>query len=77
MIVRFYFSLTIFLFFIQLSLPQTREVAVTIDDLPTVSLLKDIVSQQQITKDLVDKIKNYNVPAIGFVNEGKLMMKIL
>ncbi|MDO8548989.1 MAG: polysaccharide deacetylase family protein [Ignavibacteria bacterium] len=50
----------------------TREVAVTIDDLPVVSMTKDIKFYQQITKDLLGKLKKYNVPAIGFVNEGKL-----
>ncbi len=51
---------------------QTREVAITIDDLPTVSLDKSLNIQQQITNDLLNKLKEYNVPAIGFVNEGKL-----
>jgi len=50
----------------------TREVAITIDDLPVVSLIKEIEFHQQITNDLLAKLKKYNVPAIGFVNEGKL-----
>jgi peptidoglycan/xylan/chitin deacetylase (PgdA/CDA1 family) len=52
--------------------PIRREVAITIDDLPVASQIKEIEFQQQVTDDLINKIKNYGVPAIGFVNEGKL-----
>ena len=51
---------------------QTREVAVTIDDLPAASTVTDINFQQKLTSDLLTKLKKYDVPAIGFVNEGKL-----
>ena len=50
----------------------TREVAITIDDLPVTSFTKDINFYQQLTNNLLAKVKKFNVPAIGFVNEGKL-----
>ena len=50
----------------------TREVAITIDDLPVASFTKDINFYQQLTNNLLAKVKKFNVPAIGFVNEGKL-----
>lgn len=52
--------------------PMTREVAVTFDDLPTVPLAVPLARQQTNIRDLLATIKKYNVPAIGFVNEGKL-----
>lgn len=63
----------LFIAFLSFSLlAQTRQIAVTIDDLPVVSPRKDIKIRQQITKNLLAKIKKANVPAIGFVNENKL-----
>jgi len=52
--------------------PAAREVAVTFDDLPVISTRHDIESQKELTENLLSKIKENNVPAIGFVNEGKL-----
>ncbi|MBS1793047.1 MAG: polysaccharide deacetylase family protein [Acidobacteria bacterium] len=49
-----------------------RRIAVTIDDLPVVSTRKDIKNRQAITRRLLAHIKRAKVPAIGFVNEGKL-----
>ena len=54
------------------SIAQERQIAVTIDDLPVVSPRKDIKVRQEITKNLLAKIKQAKVPAIGFVNENKL-----
>ena len=52
---------------------QTRSIAVTIDDLPTVSALGNgIVEAERITRDLVAAVARHKVPAIGFVNERKL-----
>ncbi|MBA2525014.1 MAG: polysaccharide deacetylase family protein [Pyrinomonadaceae bacterium] len=50
-----------------------RTVAVTIDDLPVVSLRHDLASQATITRKLLHAIKSHRVPAIGFVNENKLL----
>ncbi len=51
---------------------QTRQIAVTIDDLPVVSTRKDIATRRTITRSLLDGIKKQKIPAIGFVNENKL-----
>lgn len=51
---------------------MTREVAVTFDDLPLVPQTVPLARQQVHTRDLLRSIKAARVPAIGFVNEGKL-----
>jgi peptidoglycan/xylan/chitin deacetylase (PgdA/CDA1 family) len=52
---------------------QSRAVAVTIDDLPTVSAVRrDLAEAERITNELTSALKRSTVPAIGFVNEGKL-----
>jgi len=48
-----------------------RTVAVTIDDLPGISL----ENYEAVTEKLLTTLKKYDVPAIGFVNEGKLYRK--
>lgn len=66
-------KIAIFIFFLSLSVfPQTRQIAVTIDDLPVVSPRKDIKTRRQITKNLLAKIKQAKAPVTGFVNENKL-----
>ena len=51
----------------------SREVAVTIDDLPTASVLgNDLDAAQQTTAALLAALARNGVPAIGFVNESKL-----
>lgn len=50
-----------------------REVAITIDDLPTVSVLgNDVETAERTTRALVAALAGNHVPAIGFVNEQKL-----
>ena len=49
-----------------------RFIAVTIDDLPVVVKNGDLAKRQEITKKLLKHITKAKVPAIGFVNEGKL-----
>ena len=52
---------------------QVRRVAVTIDDLPTASVLGDEIGEaERITRGLVAALVRHKVPAIGFVNERKL-----
>ncbi|MGE5398781.1 MAG: polysaccharide deacetylase family protein [Ignavibacteriales bacterium] len=51
---------------------QTREVAITFDDLPTNSTRHDIRSQRELTENLLLRINANNIPAVGFVNEDKL-----
>ncbi len=51
-----------------------RKVAVTFDDLPYAGGggQPDVKTLQEVTRRLVGSIASNNVPAIGFVNEGKL-----
>jgi peptidoglycan/xylan/chitin deacetylase (PgdA/CDA1 family) len=52
-----------------------REMAVTIDDLPTVSAVPlSPEGARRLTSDLLASLRRHNVPAIGFVNEGKLFV---
>ena len=51
-----------------------KEIAVTFDDLPAVSSSDyDLADYKQITARLIKSISLYNVPAIGFANEDKLL----
>ena len=51
----------------------TRRVAITFDDLPVVSRsFTTAADHDRITKQLVATIRAHRIPAIGFVNEGKL-----
>ena len=50
-----------------------HEMAVTIDDLPTASVLPQTPEwADRVTRDLLSALRRHQVPAIGFVNEGKL-----
>jgi len=49
-----------------------RTIAVTIDDLPTVSTKNDPATRLSITKKLLRSLRKHKVPAVGFVNENKL-----
>lgn len=51
--------------------PTQPAIAITIDDLPGISL----DNYQEVTNNLLTTLKNYQVPAIGFVNENKLYPK--
>lgn len=48
-----------------------REIAVTFDDLPATNLY-DAVAVRDMTRKLLRSVRAQQVPAIGFVNEGKL-----
>lgn len=47
-------------------------VALTFDDLPTLSLSDSITYDQMTTQDLLSGLRAHRFAAIGFVNEGKL-----
>lgn len=52
---------------------QVKKVAVTVDDLPVVYYAKeDLTHYKIITEDLVQVFDEYQIPAIGYVNESKL-----
>lgn len=53
---------------------STKRIAITIDDLPVNTTDGSDARWQIITNSILDALKKYNVPAIGFVNEGKLSM---
>jgi peptidoglycan/xylan/chitin deacetylase (PgdA/CDA1 family) len=48
-------------------------VAVTFDDLPMTSMRYELETLRAITAKLIDGIRRSEVPAIGFVNEDKLL----
>jgi peptidoglycan/xylan/chitin deacetylase (PgdA/CDA1 family) len=53
---------------------QARQIAVTIDDLPVASAMPtEFGKQRQVTVALLAALQAHKVPAIGFVNEGKLI----
>jgi peptidoglycan/xylan/chitin deacetylase (PgdA/CDA1 family) len=49
-----------------------REVAVTFDDLPASRLELTPAELDRLTRDLLAAVRQHGVPAVGFVNEGKL-----
>ncbi len=51
--------------------PQ-RFIAVTIDDLPVVAKNSNLKLRREITRKILAHVKKEKIPAIGFVNEGKL-----
>ena len=55
---------------IQRPLAQSRQLCVTVDDLPMVAYGAD--NHAEITRKLIAHFQKYDIPAIGFVNEGKL-----
>ncbi|KPM49678.1 polysaccharide deacetylase family protein [Jiulongibacter sediminis] len=69
----------LFLFFFlisQLTLAQSKTVCFSIDDLPVVNYGNPSPEfHLEVTQKLMDGLKVKSVPAIGFVNEGKLWDK--
>ncbi len=64
------FSLVIISLFTQ---AQTKKICMTVDDLPIVPYgVSSSETQFDILKKLLDTFEKYDVPAIGYVNEGKL-----
>jgi peptidoglycan/xylan/chitin deacetylase (PgdA/CDA1 family) len=52
--------------------PQVREVAITIDDLPAATRGSSGTGVVEMTSKLLQTLRDQKVPAVGFVNEGKL-----
>ncbi|MEL6926668.1 MAG: polysaccharide deacetylase family protein, partial [Bacteroidota bacterium] len=52
--------------------PDRWELCITIDDLPVVTRQRGDSVKAQITRKLLHNLKQYQAPAIGFVNEGKM-----
>src|SRR5262245_47884414 len=58
---------------IPLARAAERAVAVTFDDLPAASAIaNDAASLKLLTRQLLDAVRKHRIPAVGFVNEGKL-----
>ncbi|MEO5818960.1 MAG: polysaccharide deacetylase family protein [Vicinamibacteraceae bacterium] len=64
------------------AVPQTRAperaVAVTFDDLPATTagaVANDVTSLTDLTRKLLSAVRKHSVPAVGFVNEGKLFVE--
>lgn len=51
---------------------STKKIAITIDDLPMAALEQDDSLLLAMNRDLISHLSEYDVPAIGFVNERKL-----
>ena len=52
---------------------QSKEICITLDDLPAISYdFKDIEFQQDLVNKLIATFDEFDIPAIGFVNESKL-----
>jgi len=61
------FSLTVIL-----SYAQDKTMCITVDDLPVVSYVReDPDFYSGVTQDLIDTFDEYDIPAIGYVNEFK------
>ena len=52
-----------------------RQMVVTIDDLPAVCTCQTLADWQELTFKLLETLATHEVPAIGFVNEGKLHLE--
>ena len=53
---------------------KPKSLAITIDDLPAISLIKTNENYLKITKEIVNTLVEFDAPGIGFVNEGKLFV---
>jgi len=66
-------TLTLLLLISAWAFGQKKQVCFSIDDLPVVSYgINDSNYQKQIFNNIVKSLVNNRVPAIGFVNEGKM-----
>ena len=51
---------------------QTREVAITVDDLPLNGAQFEPARIRKMTENFLAAIKKHQIPAVGFVNESLL-----
>ncbi|WP_421871096.1 polysaccharide deacetylase family protein [Marinoscillum sp.] len=57
---------------ISLKVTAQKQVVITIDDLISNGPFRDLAHIQQVNRQVLDTALKYDVPVIGFVNEGKL-----
>ena len=63
----------IFMFCYQIINAQTREICITLDDLPAITYdYKNLEFKRELIGKLIRTFRAYEIPAIGFVNESKL-----
>jgi peptidoglycan-N-acetylglucosamine deacetylase len=58
--------------------PPKRTVAVTFDDLPATPsgvVKNDVASLEALTRKMLSALRAHSIPAVGFVNEGKLFVE--
>ncbi len=71
-----FFAAAVLLTLSAFSLAQTgRRVAVTFDDLPATGGESTLIRLNRVNGDLLKKLAAEKVPAVGFVNESKLLVK--
>lgn len=61
----------VFTFISSISAEPQRQIAITFDDLPSVPTY-DVGEMKALTTKLLKTLKQNKIPAVGFVNEGKL-----
>jgi len=61
----------VFIFTFSISAEPQRQIAITFDDLPSVPTY-DVGEMKALTTKLLKILKQNKIPAVGFVNEGKL-----
>lgn len=59
---------------VNLSAQETREIAVTIDDLPLNGQQFEAARLREMTGNFLSGLKKHQIPAVGFVNESLLYM---
>jgi peptidoglycan/xylan/chitin deacetylase (PgdA/CDA1 family) len=63
---------------LQTPTPPQRTVAVTFDDLPATQsgvVANDVAGLEALTRKLLTAVRSHGIPAVGFVNEGKLFVE--
>jgi len=70
---RYFIVWITFLFFSISAAAQTRQVAITIDDLPRGrdGGASELAAVRDMTRKLLQPFRNASIPVIGFVNEGR------
>ncbi len=70
-----FFVIVLFFTMTASSSAQTKNIAITIDDLPLNGPHIPIGDLQKMTKQFIDTLRKNDVPAVGFVNESLLYVK--
>jgi peptidoglycan/xylan/chitin deacetylase (PgdA/CDA1 family) len=73
---RFFYLVFLLLFLVTVSQGQApgKKICITMDDLPAVTTDSSLAHWKHITSAVLAAFRDYKVPAIGFVNEGKMTM---